>query len=211
MNWVLAWKAATTFRNEVRIVLIALAVLLSLPLISVVVIANAGVAAVSEALVSVNPVTHSVEIRSPNGNTFKELKLSTIWPVDGIVTDEFGTHGPFRIRLGLGSHTGIDIANAKGAPVTPFMNGTVISVDNTDDSACGINVKIDHGSGIKSLYCHLSDTATTSQAKVKPGDVIGYVGSTGASTGAHLHFQIMVYDIPVNPRTFMAGEVPPGN
>jgi murein DD-endopeptidase MepM/ murein hydrolase activator NlpD len=53
----------------------------------------------------------------------------------------------------------------------------------------------------------MSKTNATVGQEVKPGDVVGYVGTTGASTGNHLHFQINVHDIPVNPRTFMAGEL----
>ena len=83
-------------------------------------------------------------------------------------------------------------------------------VQNSVRDACGLGVKVDHGGGVESLYCHMSNTNATVGQEVKPGDVIGYVGTTGASTGNHLHFQINVHGIPVNPRTFMAGELSNG-
>ncbi len=205
--WLIGWKLS--FKTEVRIVLATVAIILFLPIISVMVIANAGVAAVSSALAALNPITHKVDIKDANGNVVNSVELSTVWPAHGYVSDEFGTTGEFRRLLGLGAHTGIDIANdfgQSGEPVTPFMEGKVIGVDYQDRSACGIYVKVQHKYNISSLYCHLSQAIATMNQEVKPGDVIGYVGNTGASTGAHLHFQVMLYEIPVNPRLFMVGE-----
>jgi murein DD-endopeptidase MepM/ murein hydrolase activator NlpD len=173
---------------------------------------DSATAVVGQALAAVNPVTHLVSIFSPNGQVVREVELSTVWPARGYVSDEFGTLSKERSDMGLGPHTGIDIANEKGqtgAPITPFMVGKVLVVHKTDDNTCGIYVKVDHGNGITSLYCHMIATNTAKDADVKPGDVIGYVGRTGASTGAHVHFQIMIYDIPVNPRIFMVGEPTP--
>jgi len=194
---------------ELKIVLATLAVLIVLPIISVIVVVSSGFALVGDVLASLNPVTHLVEIFDPNGNKVTELQLSTVWPTRGYVSDEFGTHEPWRRALKLGPHTGIDIANnygRSGDPVTPFMVGKVIKVDYNDDGNCGIYVKVQHDYNITSLYCHLSEALAVEQQEVKPGDIIGFMGSTGESTGPHLHFQITVYDIPVNPRIFMVGE-----
>ena len=195
---------------ELKIALTTLAILVFLPAISLVVVASSGLAIVGQALAAVNPVTHLVDIFDPNGHKVREVTLSTVWPVDGYVSDEFGTFEKFRFEAGLGIHTGIDIANERnqgGAPVTPFMDGKVILSHDTDDNTCGKYVKLDHGDGITSLYCHMSATAGLAKdTVVKPGDVIGYVGTTGASTGNHLHFQIMIYGITINPRIFMVGE-----
>src|SRR5690606_19371795 len=109
-----------------------------------------------------------------------ELELSTVWPTTGYVSDEFGTHDTIRRLLGLNRHTGIDIANERGlfgTPITTSMAGRVVMVDSTDDSSCGINVKIDHGHGISSLYCHMQLTPAIVNTEVKPGDIIGYMGS----------------------------------
>lgn len=197
---------------ELKIVLITLFILLSLPIITISILSISGFAAASQVLASINPVTKLVEIFDANGNKVRELELSTAWPATGYVSDEFGTLDPFRRLLGLTRHTGIDIANEKGlvgTPVTTFLIGMVVMVDPIDDTACGRSVKVDHGNGIQSLYCHLEAPAASMNQPVKPGDLIGYMGSTGASTGPHLHFQINVYGIPVNPRTFMVG-VPKG-
>lgn len=194
---------------EILIVFSILCLLILMPIFAVAVFAASGVSAVSNTLAAINPVTHLVEIFDSKGNKVSELTLSTTWPTTGYISDGFGAIETFRVSMGLGKHTGIDIANERGqigTPVTPFITGKVLQVHNVDDQNCGIYVKIDNHNGISSLYCHLSSTSTTVGAEVVPGDIIGYMGSTGASTGAHLHFQIMVYSIPVNPRTFMVGE-----
>lgn len=202
---VLFWLLRHT-KTEFKIVLVTLAILLILPIFGVIVIASSGISIVGQALAAVNPVTRLVEIFDANGNKVHELELSTVWPTTGYVSDEFGTLDPFRKLLGLKAHTGIDIPNDLNTPITPFMSGTVTSVDDIDNSACGKNLTIEHGYGITSIYCHLNTTATKVGATVKPGDIIGLMGTTGVSTGYHLHFQTNVYGIPVNPRTFMVGE-----
>lgn len=197
-------------KRELYIVLITLAVLMSIPAAAVVVFADAGIQLISDALVSVNPATRLVEIFDSNGNKVAELELSTNWPARGYVSDEFGTWEAWRKALGLGPHTGTDIANQYGDygdPITPFMVGKVLYNHDVDDNSCGKHVKLQHEHNITSLYCHLDSTAgITPGTNVKPGDIIGYMGNTGSSTGVHLHFMIQVYGINVNPRTFMVGE-----
>ncbi len=204
------WWIMKSLKTEVKIILAALAFFIFLPAVSVVVVAASGIQIVGDALVSLNPVTKLVEIFDTNGNKVADVSVTTNWPTRGYISDEFGTLDPVRQEMGLGRHTGIDIANRNGLigePITPFMVGTVIRVDHIDDDACGINVKLKHDHNITSTYCHLSQAVNiTLNTPVKPGDAIGYMGSTGASTGSHLHFQINVYDIPVNPRIFMVGE-----
>ena len=194
---------------ELKIVAITIFILLTLPIISVTILSVSGFAVASQALVAINPESRLVEIFDADGNKIRAIELSTVWPTTGYVSDEFGANEPIRSLMGLGKHTGIDIANERGltgTPVTTFIGGTVVMVDLIDDSACGKSVKIDHGNGIQSLYCHLDAPKASLSQQVKPGDLIGLMGSTGASTGPHLHFQINVYGIPVNPRTFMVGE-----
>ena len=206
---VLVWLWRNT-KTEVRIVLSTLAVLIFLPAISVVVLASSGASLVGDALAAINPITHLVEIFDPNGNVIGELEVTTNWPTTGYVSDEFGTHEGWRHGLGLGPHTGIDIANEYGyygEPITPFMIGTIAYVDNVDDSSCGKHVKLYHKFNITSQYCHMSSAEELAPGtEVKPGDVIGYMGSTGTSTGSHLHLTTRVYGIAVDPRTFLVGE-----
>lgn len=193
---------------EIKIVLATLTVLIVLPVVSVVVLASSGFAIIGSVFASPNPQTKTVEIYDPNGRSVRVLQLSTNWPAKGYISDEFGTHGDFRKHMGLGPHTGIDIANEFGIPggkITPFMPGKVVEVEYHDVGLCGIHVRVSHDNNIESLYCHMSVALATEQQDVVPGDVIGLVGETGAATGPHVHFQINVYGIATNPRNFMIG------
>ncbi len=206
LRWLISRK-----HYELKIVLTTLSVLILLPLISVVVFASAGISLIGSALANLNPVTHLVEIFDPNGHKVADIELSTVWPVAGHISLEFGQPDPpYQAH-----HTGIDIANPHfriGDPVTPFAAGKVLLVEERPDNPSGFGeyVLLDNGNHITSLYGHLSETLVVKDQDVKPGDVIGLEGSTGHSTGPHVHFQIMVYGIPVNPRTFMVGNPPIG-
>lgn len=194
-------------KTELKIVLATLSILIILPAFAVVVFADAGLNLISSALAYVNPITRLVEIFDPDGNKVTELELSTTWPAVGYVTDTYGTHEQWRKDRGLGAHTGVDIANSLDTPITPFTSGTVLYSKDVDDSACGKHVKLDHGNNIVSLYCHMNSTAgLTTGVEVVPGDIIGYMGTTGTSTGVHLHFTVRVYGFNVDPYTFMTGE-----
>ncbi len=199
------FKIGGKLKYEMLAAFTVLAAIIFMPLIAVVVISNAGVAAVSSALVTVNPVSHLIDIFDSNGNKVGEMQLSTIWPAKGKISDTFGTLDSVRQAMGLKAHTGIDIMAHEGTPITPFTAGKITEVHNKNDNSCGIYVRVDHGTNITSLYCHMIRTNTVVGAEAKPGDVIGYVGTTGASTGNHAHFQININGIPVNPILFMVG------
>ena len=123
--------------------------------------------------------------------TGEELTASAegfIRPVSGPITSGYG----YRIHpvLGYGKgHDGVDFGSACGTPVHASAAGTVVAVEN--HPASGNRVKIDHGDGVVTGYYHLQGFNTEVGAKVEQGDVIGYVGSTGRSTGCHLHFAKM--------------------
>ncbi len=190
-------------KAELKIAASVLGVLFAIPLIAVVVIANAGVLAVSSALAAINPITHLVSIFDANGKQTAQLSVSTVWPVNGVVTLEFGQPDPPYQE----HHTGIDIANPNrhiGDPITPFMAGRVIFAGW--DNGYGNYVMIDHGHDITSLYGHMSQLNATKGQEVKPGDIIGLEGESGHATGPHVHFEMRVYGIPVNPRIFMVGD-----
>lgn len=207
LRWLVSSK-----NYELKIVFATLGVLVALPIISVVVFASSGLSIISSALASINPITKLVEIFDPNGNKVAEITVSATWPTRGYVSDEFGTFSNFRKENRLGAHSGVDIANNFGInndPVTTFAVGKVVKIREVDDNGCGKFVRVDHGNHIQSLYCHLDNVETTEQAEVKPGDILGRMGSTGISTGAHTHMQIEVYGIPVNPRTFLTGDPEP--
>lgn len=125
---------------------------------------------------------------------------SMMWPVNGTVTSGFG----WRIHPILGRrvfHTGIDIAAASGTPIWAADGGTVVYA--TWVSGYGNTVALDHGGGISTLYAHQSSVAVSYGEKVKKGQVIGYVGSTGYSTGPHLHFEVRVNGSPVDPMGYL--------
>ena len=122
------------------------------------------------------------------------------WPVQGIVTSSFGARlDPFN---GEGAfHTGIDIATAKGEAVRAPADGTVVKAGM--GNGYGREVVLDHGHGIETVYAHLSGFAVTEGQDVSRGDILGYVGSSGHSTGPHLHYEVRIHDTPVNPSKYL--------
>jgi murein DD-endopeptidase MepM/ murein hydrolase activator NlpD len=117
-----------------------------------------------------------------------------IWPVDGILTSPFG---PRWGRL----HAGIDIAAPGGTPIRAAKDGTVTLAEPY--GGYGNYTCVDHGTGLSSCYAHQSGFATTDGADVSQGDVIGYVGNTGASFGDHLHFEVRLDGTPVDPLGYL--------
>ena len=132
----------------------------------------------------------------------KEMLAHTpsIWPVHGWVTSGFGFRtNPF---TGLNQmHEGLDIANQVGTPVIAPADGIVS--DTGRDSTHGNVVVISHGFGINSRFLHLSKIVVRAGQKVKRGDKIAEVGTTGISTGPHLHYEVKVNGIPVNPLRYI--------
>jgi len=124
----------------------------------------------------------------------------SIWPVKGWVTSEFGVReSPF--RTGVEFHKGLDISTRFGKEVVAPADGLVIV--SAYDQQDGNFVKIDHGRGLATGFAHLSRMAVKQGMRVKRGDIIGYVGDTGRSTGSHLHYAVFVNNVPVNPRKYL--------
>lgn len=117
------------------------------------------------------------------------------WPVSGTVSSTFG---PRSLLPGETFHSGIDIAAPEGTPVRAPASGVVRFVGNTD--GYGLRVEIDHGNGVTTLYAHLSEATVVPGQRVERGQTIGKVGSTGASTGPHLHYEIRQNGQPIDPR-----------
>lgn len=117
-----------------------------------------------------------------------------IWPVRGPVTSGYGQRwGRMHAGIDIGAGTGVPIRAAKGGEV--IFSGTM--------SGYGNAIIVDHGGGFTTLYAHQSRLAARDGQSVGQGDVIGYVGSTGRSTGPHLHFETRVNGSPRNPRNYL--------
>ena len=125
---------------------------------------------------------------------------SLAWPVSGPVTSPFGwrIHPIFHVRK---FHTGIDIGVGYGTPIRAADGGRVIYASWM--SGYGNTIIIDHGGSISTLYAHQSSLVVGSGGLVSKGQVIGFVGSTGYSTGPHLHFEVRVNGNPVNPLGYL--------
>jgi len=121
-------------------------------------------------------------------------------PVGGPITSGFGvrTHPVFG---DLRQHNGIDIGAAHGTSVVAADGGTVIT--STYNSSYGNYVVISHGNGMTTLYAHLSSRSVSVGSSVSKGQQIGLIGSTGISTGPHLHFEVSVGGSRVNPRLYL--------
>jgi murein DD-endopeptidase MepM/ murein hydrolase activator NlpD len=128
------------------------------------------------------------------------LNAPTLWPVMGRITSSFGKRlDPFN---GEGAfHSGIDIATTFGAAVRAPADGVVLKA--SFGNGYGREIILDHGDGIETLYGHLSGFSVTVGEQVRRGQVIGYVGSSGRSTGPHLHYEVRVRDTPVNPHKYL--------
>jgi len=131
-----------------------------------------------------------------------QLLASTpsIAPVRGILTDGFGGRSdPFTGENG--NHNAIDISSAVGQPVRAPADGIVVKAEWAN--GYGNVIYISHGYGYSTRYGHLSAYAAKPGQHVKRGDIIAYVGSTGRSTGPHLHYEVRLNNNPVNPLEYI--------
>jgi murein DD-endopeptidase MepM/ murein hydrolase activator NlpD len=142
------------------------------------------------------------ELRNYEAALREKSQVPSIWPVEGDVTDSFGGR---RNPFGGGSyefHSGQDINAERGAPVVSAAVGTVVFAGWY--GGYGQLITIDHGGGLTTRYAHLSKMEVSVGQQVAQGQLIGEVGSTGRSTGPHLHYEVRLHDEAVNPRAYMA-------
>jgi murein DD-endopeptidase MepM/ murein hydrolase activator NlpD len=124
----------------------------------------------------------------------------SIAPVRGILTDGFGGRSdPFTGEPG--THNAVDISSAVGQAVRAPADGIVVKAEWAN--GYGNVIYLSHGYGFSTRYGHLSAYAVRPGSRVKRGDIIGYVGSTGRSTGPHLHYEVRVNNNPVNPLEYI--------
>jgi murein DD-endopeptidase MepM/ murein hydrolase activator NlpD len=126
--------------------------------------------------------------------------LPSTWPVRGFVNSEFGT----RVSPWSGAsefHSGLDIAAERGTPVTAPAAGQIAFAGYHPEY--GLMIVIDHGREIRTVYAHLARLRVRQGQHVERGATIGLTGTTGRSSGPHLHYEILVSGEPVNPRAYL--------
>jgi len=124
----------------------------------------------------------------------------SMWPIEGRVASSFGEReDPFN---GEGAfHSGIDIDAPYGTPVRAAGDGEVLSASL--GSGYGREIVLDHGHDLRTIYGHLSAIAVLPGQHVTRGQVIGFVGQSGRATGPHLHYEVRVHNVPVNPHKYL--------
>ena len=120
----------------------------------------------------------------------------SIWPTDGVVTSRFGWRWG-----GSDWHPGIDVAADSGTPIVATADGVVVA--SGWNGGYGRQVIVDHGYGITTSYAHNSENVVTVGQKVKKGQLVSYMGSSGFSTGPHVHYEVKVNGTAVNPASFL--------
>lgn len=125
----------------------------------------------------------------------------SIWPIAGWLSSGYGNRSdPFTGQPDF--HAGLDISADKGTPVRATADGVVESAAYNGNY--GNSILISHGFGIETRFGHLSGYAVGVNQKVKRGDIVGYVGSTGRATASHLHYEILLNGSPINPLRLLA-------
>lgn len=134
--------------------------------------------------------------------TYRKSNGMFLWPTGGRLSSGYG----WRVHPISGKrklHKGLDIANAHGTPIRAAAAGTVIHASSGWNGGYGTSIKIDHGNGYVTHYAHLSSLSVKVGQKVSAGQVIGRMGSTGSSTGSHLHFEVYKNGSTVDPLDFL--------
>ncbi len=128
----------------------------------------------------------------------------SIWPTKGWLSSGYGMRNdPFTGYRSM--HQGLDIANRRGTPIVATAAGKVVSVRY--NGSLGNTITIDHGYGFKTRYGHLHDSKVKVGQRVERGDVIAVMGSSGYSTGPHLHYEVIRNGKPLNPGKYILNDM----
>ena len=141
----------------------------------------------------------SVSSGSVSGMNFNKANLGVtlIRPINGVITSRFGNRESIRSH----PHRGLDIGAPKGTPIKAAAGGTVTAAGWS--GSYGNLIKISHGNGVETVYGHCSQILVTKGQQVSQGQVIGKVGSTGRSTGNHLHLEVRKDGVLYNPQHYV--------
>ncbi len=133
------------------------------------------------------------------------VSIPSRMPVEGVrLSSDYGMRW-HPVTGGRRAHKGVDLAGATGTPIHATADGLVSKADWF--SSYGLYIQLEHGGNLQTRYGHMSRLNVGAGQRVKKGDVIGYVGSTGRSTGPHLHYEVRIAGEAVNPIPYMqAGE-----
>lgn len=127
------------------------------------------------------------------------------WPVKGWITASFGSRiDPFTGTLSY--HAGVDIANDIGTPVKATADGVILTAD-FEPTGYGNLVSINHGNGYITKYGHMLKYVVSPGQHIKKGQVIGYLGNTGRSTAPHLHYEVKLNGVAINPVKYLNREI----
>ncbi len=174
---------------------------------------------VTDKPLQVDPESIGTEAEKAENAIFKSI-VQPITPVqqwDGLwyspaqdadcIISQFGSRRTYNDDPGVYYHTGLDLGYCKGTDVYAPAGGTVVGVF-PDQIVRGNTIVIDHGLGVYTMYLHLSEILVEQGAVVESGQLIGIIGTTGRSTGPHLHFEVDIQGTPVNPLTWLRREFP---
>lgn len=129
-----------------------------------------------------------------------------MWPVAGEISSRFGwRESPY--GRGTKRHTGLDIMAEYGTPVRVSAPGVIVFAGR-DSGGYGTTVVVDHGGDVQTLYGHLSGLYVSEGDRVRGGTAIGAVGSSGRATGVHLHYEVRVGNVPVDPLRYLKNQAP---
>ena len=129
---------------------------------------------------------------------YVDIGISLINPVSGVITSRYGSNDSVRSH----AHSGLDIAAPYGTPIKAAASGTVTYSGNAGDGF-GNYVIISHGNGVTTVYAHCSQLLVSAGQTVSQGDIIAKVGSTGNSTGNHLHLEVRKNGVNYNPQNYV--------
>lgn len=139
----------------------------------------------------------SVNTATTTGGGAPSIGISLIRPVSGIITSRFGERSSIRSSV----HTGLDLATSSGTPIAAAASGTVTF--SGWKGSYGNLLVISHGNGVQTYYAHCSKLYVSAGTQVSQGQTIAAVGSTGNSTGPHLHFEVRVNGVAYNPERYL--------
>jgi len=129
------------------------------------------------------------------------LSIPSLWPVYGRITSSFGEVRFSPSSGGTRPHMGIDISAPTGTPIVAPADGVVLSASR--EAEYGLLICVDHGHGFTTMYGHLKEIRVKPGDRVKTGQLLGTVGTTGNTTGPHLHYEVRIHGRPANPFSYL--------